>query len=98
MGLPGMARADDDPVFHIEIRDGLTTPNKLEVPKGKRIVLEVHNAGSTPAEFESHSLRKETVVAPGTTSALVIRELDAGEYDFFDDFHPDQPKSVLIAK
>jgi hypothetical protein len=43
-------------------------------------------------------LRKEKVLAPKTTSILVFRTLDPGEYPFFDDFHPDAPKAVLIAK
>ena len=55
-------------------------------------------AGDTPAEFESNELRKEKVLAPKTTSILVFRTLDPGEYPFFDDFHPDAPKAVLVAK
>jgi Cupredoxin-like domain len=43
-------------------------------------------------------LRKEKVLAPKTTSILVFRTLDPGEYPFFDDFHPDAPQAVLIAK
>ncbi len=58
----------------------------------------MHNAGATPAEFESRELRKEKVLGPGVTSTLVIRTLDPGEYDFFDDFHPEAPPAVLVAK
>jgi Cupredoxin-like domain len=56
------------------------------------------SSGDTPAEFESNELRKEKVLAPKTTSILVFRTLDPGEYPFFDDFHPDAPQAVLIAK
>jgi hypothetical protein len=92
------ARADDDPTFRIEFRDGVVTPTRLEVPANRRIRLELHNLGQTPAEFESRELRKEKVLAPGTSSILVIRTLDPGEYDFFDDFHPNTPAAVLVAK
>ncbi len=98
LGALGPARAADDPVFRIELRDGVVTPLRLEVPANRRIVLELHNTGKTPAEFESHDLRKEKVLAPGVTSRLVIRTLDPGTYDFFDDFHPGAPAAVLIAK
>jgi hypothetical protein len=37
------------------------------------------------------------VLAPGSKSSLVIRTLDPGEYEFFDDFHP-QAKGTLVAK
>lgn len=95
--LIGPAAAEDDPVFRIEFKDGAVTPKRLEVPANRRIALELHNVGTTPAEFESVQLRKEKVLAPGTSSVLVIRTLDPGEYDFFDDFHPGTPSAVLVA-
>ena len=94
----GAAFAEDDPVFRIDFKDGVVTPRRLEVPAHRRFSLDLHNLGETPAEFESRELRKEKVLAPGTNSVLVIRTLDPGEYDFFDDFHPDAPSAVLVAK
>lgn len=94
----GIARADEEPTFRIEFRDGVVVPQRLEVPANRRIRLELHNLGQTPAEFESRELRKEKVLAPGANSTLVIRNLDPGEYDFFDDFHPSAPPAVLVAK
>ncbi len=91
------ARAED-PTFRIEFKDGVVTPNRFEAPAKTRIVLELVNTGETPAEFESKELRKEKVLAPGTSSTLVLRALDPGEYDFIDDFHPEAPASVLVAK
>jgi heme/copper-type cytochrome/quinol oxidase subunit 2 len=91
-------RAEEEPVFRIEFKDGIMTPSRLEVPANRRFKLELHNAGETPAEFESKELRKEKVIAPGTTSTLIIRTLDPGEYEFFDDFHLDAPPAVLVAK
>jgi Cupredoxin-like domain len=97
--LAGLAaRADDDPVFTIEFHDGKVAPIRIEVPANRRFKIELRNSGATPAEFESNELHKEKVLAPGTTSALVFRTLDPGEYPFFDDFHPDAPKAVLVAK
>jgi len=90
--------ADDVPVFRIELKDGTITPMQIEVPADKDIKLEVVNAGATPAEFESKQLRKEKVLAPGVTSVIVIRGLDPGEYQFFDEFHPEAGNATLIAK
>ncbi len=94
----GISRAEDDPVFRIEFNDGKVTPQRLEVPAKRRFKLELHNVGKSPAEFESKELRKKKVLAPGASSTLVIRTLDPGEYDIFDDFHPNAPPAVLIAK
>lgn len=100
LGLVGAtaSRAADDPVFSIEFHDGKVTPLRIEVPANRRFKLELHNSGTTPAEFESNELRKEKVLAPDTVSVLVFHTLDPGEYAFFDDFHPDAPKAVLVAK
>lgn len=95
---PPIACAEEEPVFTIEFKDGTVSPLRLEVPANKRFQLQLRNDGDTPAEFESSELRKEKVLAPKTTSILVFRTLDPGEYTFFDDFHPDAPKAVLIAK
>jgi len=96
--VPARGHAEEDPIFRVEFKDGVVTPLRLEVPAKRRFKLELHNLGQTPAEFESRELRKEKVLAPGTSSTLVIRTLDPGEYDFFDDFHPDAPPAVLVAK
>jgi len=91
-------RAEDEPTFTIEFHDGKVEPLRLEVPANQRFKIELRNTGVTPAEFESNELRKEKVLAPNSSSVLVFHTLDPGEYEFFDDFHPDAPKAVLVAK
>ncbi|MCI4679747.1 cupredoxin domain-containing protein [Rhodoblastus acidophilus] len=99
LGAPaGAARADDAPTFRIEFADGKFEPRRLEVPANKTFEIELVNKGKGPAEFESKQLHKEKVLAPGATTTMVIRNLDPGEYDFFDDFHPETPPAVLVAK
>lgn len=97
-GFARSAQAADTPTFSIEFHDGKVTPTRLEVPARQRFRIELNNTGVTPAEFESNELRVEKVLAPQSKSVLVIRTLDPGEYPFFDDFHPNAPKAVLVAK
>ena len=85
-------------VFQIEMKDGVVTPQRLEVPAGKEIIFEVTNSGSGPAELESQELRKEVGLYPHSKGTMVIRRLDPGEYSFFDDFHPGGAAAVVIAK
>ncbi|CAH2600768.1 putative exported protein [Rhodovastum atsumiense] len=92
-----VARADEMPVFRIIMKDGTIEPTRLEVPANQPFKLEISNTGVSPVEFESASLHKEKVLIGGATSSLVFRRLAPGEYDFFDDFHPDA-KAVLIAR
>ena len=92
------AGAANPPTFTIEFKDGVVTPAKLQVPASTRIILTLVNSGKTPAEFESVSLHKEKVLAPGVTMDMAINTLDPGVYHFFDDFHPGVPNAVLIAK
>jgi len=93
---PGWAA--DEPVFQIEMKDGVITPARIEVPAKTRFKIIIKNTGKMPAEFESAELRKEVIVPPGGEAPLIVRTLDAGEYKFFDDFQPDAPPALLIAK
>ncbi|MBV8848169.1 MAG: cupredoxin domain-containing protein [Methylobacteriaceae bacterium] len=94
VGRPAFA---EDPTFAIEFKDGTVTPTRIEVPAKARFKLELKNSGKTAAEFETRSPKFEKVIAAGAKSSLVIRTLDPGEYEFFDDFHP-QAKGTLVAK
>jgi Cupredoxin-like domain len=90
--------AADEPVFNIEMNDGVITPSRIEVPAKTRFKIIIRNTGKMPAEFESTELRKEVVIPAGGEAPLIIRTLDAGEYKFFDDFQPSAPPALLVAK
>jgi len=92
------ARADEMPTIRIEMKDGAITPLRIEAPANKPFKLELHNTGKTPVEFESIELNREKVLAPQSQSFIVFRKLSPGEYTFFDDFHPDAPKALLVVK
>jgi hypothetical protein len=97
-GWPAPAQAEDLPTFALVFADGRVTPTRLEVPAGKRIKVAISNRGTSAIEFESVQLRKEKVLAPGSDSFVVIAPLDAGEYPFFDDFHPSSAQGHIVAR
>ena len=91
-------RADDEvQEFRLVIKDHRFEPAELTVPAGKRLKLVVENQDATPEEFESHSLKREKVVAAGGTITVLIGPLEAGTYDFFGEFNPKTATGKLIA-
>jgi uncharacterized cupredoxin-like copper-binding protein len=92
------AGAQELPSFEIRMKDGHFSPERLEVPAGKRLKLVLKNEGRTPAEFENLSMRVEKVLAPGVTSFVVLHSLRPGEYRFVDEFHPQGGSVTLTAK
>jgi len=96
----GPAVAAEKPAFIIELKDGVITPSRLEVPAGTTFKIILRNTGESPAEFESLRLRKEKIIGPGIESFIVIRRLSPGSYEFFDDFHLDMDtaRAIIIAK
>lgn len=96
----GSAVAAETPVFELDLKDGVVTPNRIEVEAGTTFKIIVHNTGTMPAEFESLRLRKEKVLGPGVTSFVVIRRLTPGTYEFYDEFNIDKDSAhgVIVAK
>jgi hypothetical protein len=92
------AHAEDETVLRIEFQDGKVMPARIEAPAKTRLKLDLVNLGDTPAEFESKPLRLERVLAPKGHGTLIIRTLDPGEYEFFDDFHPDAAPATIVVK
>ncbi len=93
-----IAHADETPTFQVVARDGKLSPERLEVPAGKRFKLDLRNDSRAPVEFENLDLRVEKVLAPGSSSFVVIRSLAPGSYKFVDEFHADTAQILLIAK
>jgi heme/copper-type cytochrome/quinol oxidase subunit 2 len=95
-----LARAEDAPLFRLELRDGAVVPQRLEVPAGKPFRLEIRNTGKIAGEFECKPLKKEKVVVPGATAVLVFTPVQPGEYKFVEEFHENLPtgQGLIVAK
>tara|TARA_R110001583_G_scaffold31776_1_gene108318 strand:+ start:23670 stop:24017 length:348 start_codon:yes stop_codon:yes gene_type:complete len=92
------ADAEEITTFVIEMKDGVLSPERLEIPARTQVKIILRNTGETPAEFESLRLRKEKVLAPGVESFVVIRRASPGEYPFFDEFHIETAQGVIVAR
>lgn len=96
--VPAQAGAADLLTYTVVAKEGRLIPNTLNVPAGVRFKIVVRNQGRDAIEFESLQLRKEKVLAPGTESFVVIAPLKPGEYEFFDEFHPNTGRTRIIVK
>jgi len=81
----------------IAVRDRQFVPAEVPVPAGIKVELIIRNEQTMPAEFESKSLHREKVIAPGASASIFVGPLSPGRYEFFDDFHP-ATRGVVVVK
>jgi len=81
------ARADD-PEIIVRIKDHQFVPSEISAPAHQRVKIVVKNEDSSPAEFESVEFHREKIVQPGREVNVFVGPLDAGTFEFFDEFHP----------
>jgi len=96
--IEARAQSSELPTYEVVAKDGRLSPERIEVPAGKRIKLAIRNEGRGPIEFENLDLRVEKVLAPGARSFVVTPALRPGSYTFVDEFHQDTGRMQLIAK
>lgn len=89
------AHAED---FVLTIKDHQFSPKELTVPAGQKIKLVIKNEDATPAEFESHGMKREKVVGAKAKITVFVGPLSAGRYEYFDDFHRDTTSGVIVAQ
>ena len=92
------AYAQSDTEFSIAIKDHKFTPDRIEVPAGKKVKLMVDNQDATPEEFESNAMKIEKVIPGKTKATIFIGPLKAGEYKFVGEFNEKTAKGVVVAK
>ena len=92
--VPGFA---EEPKITIAIRDHQFVPAEVAVPARVKVELVIRNEQKTPAEFESSSLHREKVIAPGAAASVFVGPLNPGRYEFYDDFHP-ATRGVIVVQ
>jgi hypothetical protein len=87
-----------DPEVALAIKDHRFIPAEVRIPSGTKIKLIVHNQDATPEEFESFSLNREKVIAPGAKVGIYIGPLKPGQYPFIGEFNQATATGVVIAE
>jgi Cupredoxin-like domain len=81
----------------VSVKNHRFQPAQIQAPAKVPIELHVKNLDRTPMEFESVRLRVEKVVAGSSEGVIRLRPLEAGSYNFFDDFNS-QTTGVLVVR
>ena len=92
------AFAAGEPEFNLVIEGNRFTPDRIEVPAGKKVKLNIENRDAAAEEFESLQLHVEKVIPGKAKGVVFIGPLKAGEYPFVGEYHEKTAKGVVVAK
>ncbi len=100
LGLLALAPAAsaDDATLVLELKDHKFSPANPTIPANTRVKVTVKNLDPTPAEFESKDFDAEKVVPGNSQITVNIGPLDAGSYDFFDEYHQQESTTQLTVQ
>jgi plastocyanin domain-containing protein len=90
--------AAGEPEFSLVIEKNRFTPDRIEVPAGQKVKLNIDNRDASAEEFESVEMKIEKVIPPKSRATIYIGPLKAGEYPFIGEFHEKTAFGILVAK
>ncbi|HSW83743.1 MAG TPA: cupredoxin domain-containing protein [Usitatibacter sp.] len=93
-----LAAFAQDADFALTIKDHKFSPDRIEIPAGKKVKLVVDNQDATPEEFESGTMKIEKVIPGKSKATIYVGPLKAGEYTFVGEFNEKTAKGVVVAK
>lgn len=98
MSVPLAALAAGAPEFDLVIENHKFTPDRIEVPAGKKVKFNIENKDASAEEFDSHDLRVEKVIPAKSKGSVYIGPLKAGEYKFVGEFNEKTANGTVVAK
>lgn len=98
MAVPSGALAAGEPEFSLVIEKNRFSPERIEVPAGQKVKINIDNRDATAEEFESVEMKVEKVIPPKSKATIYIGPLKAGEYPFIGEFHEKTAFGILVAK
>jgi hypothetical protein len=91
-------QAVDVAMPEVHFDHGNFQPAQLTVQANRPFKVKVTNGSDAAIEFESFELHRERVVPPGETITVHMPSLAPGNYQFFDDFHHQVPKGLIVSQ
>jgi len=84
--------------FNVTLEGHKFTPDRIEIPAGKKVKFFVENKDATPEEFESEALKIEKVIPGHGKATIYVGPLKAGEYKFVGEYNEKTAHGVVVAK
>lgn len=93
------ALAETAPVHTVALtlKDHRFTPDKVTVPAGQKIRIELTNEDAALEEFDSDDLHVEKDVTPHGKVSFTVGPLKPGKYSFMGELHADTASGDLTA-
>ena len=82
----------------LTLKDHRFTPDRITVPAGRQIRIELANHDAGLEEFDSEDLRVEKDVTPHGKASFTVGPLKPGTYSFMGELHADTASGVLVAE
>jgi hypothetical protein len=98
VSVPAPRALADDPTLTLELKDHKFRPANPTIPANTKVKLTVKNLDATPAEFESEDFDVEKVIPGNGDITVNIGPLEAGTYQFYDEYHEDESTTNLVVQ
>lgn len=95
----GALAADPRPGASVSLtlKDHRFSPDRITVPAGRTVRIELANQDAASEEFDSDDLHVERDVTPHGRIAFEIGPLAPGTYAFMGELHPDTASGEVVA-
>jgi plastocyanin len=98
LGAPAaQAASDDGPVVVLTLKDHRFSPDRITVPAGRQVRIELVNRDAASEEFDSDDLGVEKDVTPYGRASFTVGPLKAGTYSFMGELHADTASGRIEA-
>ncbi len=98
IAVPAIRAHADDPALTLELKDHKFQPATPTIPAYTEVKLTVKNLDATPAEFESEDFDVEKVIPGNSEITVNVGPLEAGTYEFYDEYHEDESTANLVVQ
>ena len=97
LAAAGAVRGEPSATVRLVLQAHRFTPEKITVPAGQKVHIELVNEDAASEEFDSDDLHVERDVTPNGRVAFEIGPLAPGVYSFMGELHPDTASGEIVA-
>ena len=99
LSIPAVETRADSPTctVQLQLKNHRFTPNRVTVPAGQRLRIELTNLDGASEEFDSSDLKVERDLTPHGKVVFEVGPLKPGTYSFMGELHADTAQGEIVA-